>query len=206
MVSSLVIKISDNGCGINPEMRSQIFDMLFSMSKTQGCGLGLSYCKQVVESHGGTIEVVSEVDLGTTFTVTLPDCILKNEQNCVVPAEEKGKGAILIVDDDEEMIERWKIILKDFTGTIITARSGSEVLTLDIAALGIDRAVVDQRYKGSYITGLEIIEFLKSKRVREIHLCTGLYNDSEICERAKALGVTSIIPKPIPSQASRLFV
>ena len=66
-----VIKVSDTGIGILEENMNQIFTVFFT-SKPGGMGLGLAYCKRVVEAHGGTIEVESEVDSGTTLTSRIP--------------------------------------------------------------------------------------------------------------------------------------
>ena len=65
------IKISDTGCGIRKEDLSRIFDPYFT-TKSSGTGLGLAIAHNIVEAMGGGIEVKSETDAGTTFTVTLP--------------------------------------------------------------------------------------------------------------------------------------
>lgn len=65
-----ILSISDNGCGILPDVVDKIFVPFFT-TKSSGSGIGLSLCKQVVNLHGGRISVKSEVDKGTTFTVKL---------------------------------------------------------------------------------------------------------------------------------------
>ena len=71
--SAVVIRIRDNGPGIAAELLSRIFDPFFTTKDVgEGTGLGLSIVHGLVERHGGTIEVESVVDRGTTFTVTLP--------------------------------------------------------------------------------------------------------------------------------------
>ena len=70
--SGVQIVITDNGCGIHPEDIHHIFKRFyrsrFSKDK-QGIGLGLPLAKAIVEAHNGTIEVDSELDIGTTFTM-----------------------------------------------------------------------------------------------------------------------------------------
>ena len=65
------LAVADNGPGINSESLAKIFEPLFT-TKSSGVGLGLPIVRQIVEQHGGTIDVESRVDVGTTFTVFLP--------------------------------------------------------------------------------------------------------------------------------------
>ena len=63
--------IKDNGSGISEANYSKVFVPNFS-TKNSGMGLGLAICRKITESANGTISFVSEVNKGTTFTVTLP--------------------------------------------------------------------------------------------------------------------------------------
>ena len=70
--SIIQIIIKDNGCGIHQEDLHHIFKRFYRsrFSKdTQGIGLGLSLAKAIVEAHSGTIEVHSQLGIGTTFTI-----------------------------------------------------------------------------------------------------------------------------------------
>jgi hypothetical protein len=67
------ISIKDNGPGIPDEIRDRIFDPFFTTKPIgQGTGLGLSICYNIVEKHGGTVEVNSSAGEGTEFIITLP--------------------------------------------------------------------------------------------------------------------------------------
>jgi signal transduction histidine kinase len=67
------IAFQDSGPGIAPEHRDRIFDPFFTTKpEVSGTGLGLSVSLGIVQSHGGTIEVQTEVGRGSTFTVALP--------------------------------------------------------------------------------------------------------------------------------------
>jgi two-component system, NtrC family, sensor kinase len=67
------LEISDTGCGIPAENLSRIFEPFFTTKEVgQGTGLGLSTVYGLVEEHGGTIEVQSQVGKGTTFIIRLP--------------------------------------------------------------------------------------------------------------------------------------
>ena len=71
-----VLTISDTGQGITPDDLPRVFERFYrgDKSRTGGgsAGLGLSICKSIIEAHGGTIEVMSEQNIGTTFVVRLP--------------------------------------------------------------------------------------------------------------------------------------
>lgn len=68
-----VVSISDTGCGIPDDIQSKLYDPFFTTKGVgEGTGLGLDIVKKIIEKHNGTIELESEVGIGTTFTVKLP--------------------------------------------------------------------------------------------------------------------------------------
>ncbi len=66
------IKFQDTGCGIAKENISKIFDPFFTTKGTKGTGLGLSISYGIIQQHNGIIDVQSELEKGTTFTICLP--------------------------------------------------------------------------------------------------------------------------------------
>jgi signal transduction histidine kinase len=69
----VAVEIADNGKGIPPEIMSKIFDPFFTTKAVgKGTGLGLSISYKIIEQHGGSIRVDSNVGQGTRFTIVLP--------------------------------------------------------------------------------------------------------------------------------------
>ena len=66
------IEISDTGHGIDSEDINDIFEPFYTTKGQKGTGLGLAIIWGIIDNHGGTIRVDSEIDKGTTFTVRLP--------------------------------------------------------------------------------------------------------------------------------------
>jgi len=68
----VAIEVEDNGEGMSEEIKKRLFTPFFSTKKRLGTGMGLALTSRVIRRHGGTIEVDSESDRGTTFGVSLP--------------------------------------------------------------------------------------------------------------------------------------
>jgi signal transduction histidine kinase len=73
----IVISVADNGIGLSPRAVRKVFDRFYQVDQHlsrshDGCGLGLSIVKYIVEAHRGEIAVESRLGAGTKFTITLP--------------------------------------------------------------------------------------------------------------------------------------
>jgi signal transduction histidine kinase len=77
--SSIVLTVSDTGCGIAPEFLERSLFRPFQTTKKKGIGIGMFQSKMIVEAHRGRIEVQSELGKGTTFRVILPNRLQVNE-------------------------------------------------------------------------------------------------------------------------------
>ncbi len=75
-IEYLIVSVTDNGKGISKEDLEKIFDPFYSTKGLKGTGLGLSVAWGIIENHNGRIEVLSEENKGTSFTIKLP---VKNE-------------------------------------------------------------------------------------------------------------------------------
>ncbi len=68
----VLVRVADNGCGIDPENLPRVFEAFHSSKGQRGTGLGLAVARKIIEEHNGHIEVESTLARGTTFTITLP--------------------------------------------------------------------------------------------------------------------------------------
>ena len=83
--NSLLVKIKDNGMGMNTDVKEKIFQKFYrettgDIHNVRGHGLGLSYVKKILDLHNGTIYVESKVGVGSTFSINLPINNLKNKE------------------------------------------------------------------------------------------------------------------------------
>jgi two-component system NtrC family sensor kinase len=80
----VLVRIQDDGCGMEPERVGRLFDPVFDRKTTGGFSIGLPACYEIVRKHGGAIRVESEEGRGTTFHVELP---------AAGPGEEEGASS-----------------------------------------------------------------------------------------------------------------
>lgn len=103
----VLIKVVDEGVGIDPDNINKIFDPYFTTKET-GSGLGLSTLYSIIRKHDGQVLVSSRKGVGTVFRVYLPACPDKGAvadiEKEVVPSAFSTGGAFVVVMDDEETI------------------------------------------------------------------------------------------------------
>ncbi len=129
----VVITVSDTGLGMSLEVIERIFDPFFTTKgEGKGTGLGLSTAIGIIKSHGGFIDVHSEVGTGSRFKVYLPAAESEVPPPSAAPSSNlMGDGELILTVDDEASIrEITKISLEAFNYQVITAKDGIEALSL----------------------------------------------------------------------------
>jgi PAS domain S-box-containing protein len=128
----VVLSVSDHGMGIPPALVSRIFEPFFTTKPVgKGTGLGLSTSLGIVRSHGGFINVYSEVGKGTCFKVHYPAAPENAREACAsdAPPVEKGNDELILIADDELAIrEIIKITLENHNYRVITTTDGAEAV------------------------------------------------------------------------------
>ncbi len=176
--SKVIISISDTGIGIPEENIKNIFTRFYRVNPEQnitieGSGIGLSIIKDIIEGVDGSIEVKSEENTGSTFTVTLPasEPLIFTEQMqqpdihiqhlSSIPeetADTQENPRLLLIDDNQDILTYVSSVLSD-TYDITTAMNGQE--GIDIAKTEIpDIIISDVMMPG--VDGLALLETLKN--------------------------------------------
>ena len=143
---NVILRVSDTGRGIAPDLVPHLFQRYSRATGPgpgSGSGLGLMIVREIVEAHGGTVSVESELGRGTTFTVRLPQ-----------RAPSAGKQ-ILVVDDDVDMRESLQFLFESQGYTVDTAQNGLEALERLQAGQVPDVMVLDLSMP--VMTGVELL-------------------------------------------------
>ncbi len=202
----LYLSVSDTGCGISSDLQERLFQKFEQQDATTvrrygGSGLGLSICKRLVTLMNGDIDVKSQVNVGTTFTVKIPLKISFEDEK--VSAFEIKKLDVLIVDEDEtscryisSILNRWNI-------------KNEYCTTEHLAIKSINDRKKNQCEYSLFIVDMKINQLEIFKNIRasiENKLCmviiTG-YDIDEYKKHSHYLGSEAFIRKPI--FASELF-
>ena len=193
------LRVTDNGTGMNPEIRDRIFDPFFTTKERgQGTGLGLSVVYTIVRNHGGTILVESEVGIGTTFRVFLPavrKSAVPESPLAAAPAARGGNEIVLVVDDEETMQELAKELLEEEGYGVLVAANGQEALDIYRRRSGeINLVILDLMMPG--MDGSQT--YVELKRVNpsvRAFFCTG-YMPDQVVEAFLKRDNLQVIHKP----------
>ncbi|MHC5765019.1 MAG: PAS domain-containing hybrid sensor histidine kinase/response regulator [Nostoc sp.] len=130
--SYVKITVTDTGVGIDSEIINRIFDPFFTTKEVgKGTGLGLSILMGIVKSHGGFVEVASQVGIGTKFQIYLPSKEGSISQIIDEIELPRGQGElILVVDDEVGITQIGKTTLEIHNYKVLTAQNGIEAIAL----------------------------------------------------------------------------
>jgi signal transduction histidine kinase len=144
----LVIKVTDTGIGIAPEVTRHIFEPFFTTKPVgQGTGLGLAQAYGIVKQHGGYIDVQSQVGDGASFSIYLPALAVREievEPSAAFPTRTGTGQTILVVEDDQTTLEAIRDLLEAQNYRVATAANGLEALQIyEFKKEGFDLVVSD---------------------------------------------------------------
>ncbi len=128
----VLLTIRDTGVGMDKETMERIFEPFFSTKEfAEGTGLGLASVYGTIKGHGGYIDVSSEKDNGTTFSIYLPATEEKAKGKKKQPGElKKGKERILFVDDEDMVLNVIGKMLIKMGYDALSANNGQKALDL----------------------------------------------------------------------------
>jgi signal transduction histidine kinase len=194
------VSVTDNGCGMVPEIRSHLFEPFFTTKEPgRGTGLGLASVAGIVAEAGGEVAVETEPGRGSAFHVILPavhEAISPPEPR-LEPGEvlSRGNERVLVVEDDPAVRVLLEDVLKDAGYGVLTAGSAREAVRAlegrpdDVSLLLCDVVLPDGR-------GRTLHEALSRQRPALRALFLSGYTDDEVA-RAGFADRAEVVRKPI---------
>jgi PAS domain S-box-containing protein len=199
----VLIRVSDTGTGIPPEIMDKIFDPFFTTKGPEkGTGLGLSTVLGIVKSHEGFIQVLSQVGRGTEFKIYLPAVAGAQAVPGVPEAKPLPHGhgeLVLFVDDEDGIRTITKQTLEKFGYQVLTAADGTEALALFMQHRTEIKVVLTDMIM-PYMDGPATIRALQKVDPQvKIIAATGHGSSPKLTE-ASMLGVGACLRKPFTTE------
>ena len=197
----VVVTVADTGTGIPPDILHRIFDPFFTTKEVgKGTGLGLSAVLGIVRSHGGFVDVHSEVNKGSQFKVFLPA-----SQSRVSQTNDKlellcgQQELILVVDDEAAIRETTKTILETYNYQVLTASDGIEAIALFAEHDDKIHAVLMDIMMSS-MDGLGTIPLLRRFNPNLSVIAMSGLNSTEAVAQIERLGFQGFLSKPFTTR------
>jgi PAS domain S-box-containing protein len=196
---SLVLEVSDSGCGISPDIQSNLFEPFFT-TKSDGRGLGLAVVQRIVTGLGGTIQVGSQLGRGCTFRVFLPcssDMLVPPRPASAnrTPGKLGETVTVLLVEDEESLRRATAKMLRAKGFRVIEIADGTEA----IAAINTHKNSISVVVLDITLPGRPSHEVLaEARRVRSNIkvIATSAYGWSKVNETLQGMEVDSFLRKP----------
>jgi CheY-like chemotaxis protein/anti-sigma regulatory factor (Ser/Thr protein kinase) len=193
------ISIKDSGVGISEENISKIFDPYFT-TRQGGKGIGLAVVYSIVKKHNGHISVVSTLGVGTTVVLYFPasedKILIKKKEN---KKSFKGKGRLLIMDDEEAVRNVLGELLKNLGYEIGFAADGMEAIKMYTSALQSGQpfaaVIMDLTIPGG-MGGKTAIKKLKKIDPKIKAIVASGYSNDPIMAEFNTYGFKAAISKP----------
>jgi len=201
------ITITDTGVGMDERTRQKIFEPFFTTkSMGRGTGLGLASVYGIIKNHGGFINVYSEKDQGTTFTIYLPASKKRAPRDKSVSAQIlTGSETVLLVDDEHMILEVAKGMLESLGYQVLPARNGKEALEIYRENQEkIDLVILDMIMPG--ISGGETFDSIKSMNPEAKVLLSSGYSIDGQAKEIMGRGCDGFIQKPFDVKTLSLKV
>ncbi|BCX06951.1 MAG: histidine kinase [Fischerella sp.] len=197
----VAITVADTGVGIAPEILDRIFEPFYTTKEFgKGTGLGLSTVLGIVKSHGGFVNVYSEVGKGSQFKVFLP--AQQTPESLEEPEKELPTGngeLILVVDDEDSIRDITKTSLETHNYKAITASDGIEAIALYAEHRDEISVVLTDMLMPS-MDGLTTIRTLKKINPNvKIIAVSGLASTEKV-NAAADIGVKAFLSKPFTAK------
>jgi two-component system cell cycle sensor histidine kinase/response regulator CckA len=197
------LEVSDTGCGMEEPTTRRIFDPFFT-TKFMGRGLGLPAVFGIVRGHKGAVKVYTEKDRGTTVKVLFPisKCLSIIEEIAEVsnrPAW-KGKGTVLLVDDEESICTVCRKMLERLGFAVLEATNGREAIETFISHRD-EISIVLLDLMMPIMNGDECYRELRRIDTDVPVIISSGYNQQEVSQRFVGKGVGAFIQKPYQRKA-----
>jgi signal transduction histidine kinase/ActR/RegA family two-component response regulator len=193
------LSVSDTGAGIAPSVLQRIFDPFFTTKQRgKGTGLGLTLVQTIVADFGGSIDVVTRVGVGSTFTVWLPEApdnpIPRTDPRVEAP---HGCGqTVMIVDDEPMLVALAEETLTELGYQPVGFASSTDALEAFCRDPGrFDLVLTDETMPE--LTGTELTRDIRKLRPDISVIMMSGHSGEDLSERARAAGVCELIRKPL---------